>query len=255
MKYLPLFLILIFATPHEPMDPVASGVYSWPSTLAEHAKGVKKGQVLMGSTSALEKLEVSAYQLSPGVTHQGASLPGIGSLVIVKSGEVTVMNQGNPVVLGPGSVQVLFPGDLLRIENSGDSNAAYYLFQYLARRGVEQGKSKEADSGSFVVDWNQLDVRETQRGEHRGYFDLPTPSFSRFEMHVTTLNEGLRSHDVHTHSEEEFLLVIQGQVEEHIDGTDHPATVGDLIFLDAMVPHTITNVGEGPAQYFAFKWE
>ena len=98
-------------------------------------------------------------------------------------------------------------------------------------------------------------MKETEKGGRRDFFDRPTSVFERFEMHVTTLNEGLQSHAPHTHQAEEFLLVIEGDVEEQIGETFNPATSGDLIFVDSMVSHTIANVGEGPATYFAFQWE
>ena len=258
MKYLLLLsLILLPGYTHsmeKKPDPVESRVYTWPQAFEDHAPGVKKARVLGGSTSALDMLEVLAYQLSPGVTHMGAALPNVGSLIIIKSGIVHVNYQEDEVRLGPGSVQVLFPGDGMRIENKQAEQAEYYVFYYAARKDIDRARGEES-GGSFYIDWEELEVRETKRGESRSYFDKPTASFSRFEMHVTTLKEGLRSHDVHTHREEEFLLIIKGQVEEHIDGTEYPATVGDLIFVDSMVPHTITNVGNGAARYFAFKWE
>lgn len=257
MKYLIIVLVALSALyprMEKQPDPLESRVYTWPDQFENHAPGVEKALILSGSTTALVQLDVFAYNLSSGTSHLAAPTPATESLIIVKSGTVTVRHNSKRVKLGAGSVQVVFPGTPIRIENMGDEPASYYVFQYTSRQGVDVARGKKS-GGSYVIDWDKLEVRETQRGEHRGYFDRPTASLSRFEMHVTTLNEGLRSHDVHTHREEEFLLIIHSEVEEHIDGAEHRASAGDLIFLDAMVPHTITNVGEGPAQYFAFKWE
>ena len=235
-------------------DPVVSKVYGWPSSLNEHAPGIRKTTILSGSTRALKQLDVFAYEIAAGTSHLGAPLPETEFLVIIKEGELTVRIAGQDLTLGPGSVAVLLPGEALRFQNSGSQPASYFLFQYVSRKGVDMERGRES-GGSLYVDWDSLNVRETRKGERRHYFDRPTALLSRFEMHVTTLNEGLRSHPVHTHREEEFLLIIDNDVEEHIDGKEHRASTGDLIFLDAMVPHTITNVGVGPAVYFAFKWE
>ena len=233
-------------------DPVESRVYKWPQQFKDLGEGVAKANILSGSTTALYILNVDAYQLQPGVTLVGGGTQEV--MVIVKTGVLTVMHQGEKVELGPGSVYVSFPGSGMDLGNNTADKLEYYQFAYSSRQGKDASRVDEFESG-YIIDWDELDVRETQRGEHRHYFDRPTPSLSRFEMHVTTLNEGLTSHDVHTHREEEFLLIIHSEVEEHIDGSNHRASAGDLIFLDSMVPHTITNVGKGPAQYFAFKWE
>jgi len=74
------------------------------------------------------------------------------------------------------------------------------------------------------------------------------------EMHVTTLNEGITSHEEHVHSNEEIILVIKGEVEESIDGTPHRMGPGSLILLTDNVSHGIKNVGKGQCEYFAFKW-
>ena len=75
-----------------------------------------------------------------------------------------------------------------------------------------------------------------------------------FEMHVTTLKEGMRSHLPHTHIDEEVILVRHGDVEEHIDGELHEVGAGSFIFLRSMIPHGIRNIGTGEAEYYAFKW-
>jgi len=234
-------------------DPVESRVYKWPQQFEEKGEGIGKAEILSGSTTALHSLNVDAYQLQHGVTLVGGGT--LETMVIVKSGVLTVEHQGEYVELGPGSVYVSFPGGgSMDIGNHTADIVEYYQFMYSSRQGADASRINESERG-YIVDWDELEVRETQRGEHRHYFDRPTALLSRFEMHVTTLNEGLTSHDVHTHREEEFLLIIHSEVEEHIDGSNHRASAGDLIFLDSMVPHTITNVGKGPAQYFAFKWE
>ena len=82
----------------------------------------------------------------------------------------------------------------------------------------------------------------------------PTALLNEFEMHVTTLNEGEKSHDPHTHVAEEIILVRFGKVEELIDGQAYQVGSGFLIFLRSNVPHGIRNIGSGPCEYYAFQW-
>ena len=236
------------------IEPVNSQVYIWPETLEDYAPGVRQSLILSGSTSALSSLEVYAYSIDEGLSHFGVPAPGVEYLVIVKEGQLTTEVRNSEVSLGPGSVMSVSPGELFQLNNTDNKPAAYFVFQYSSRKGTSESRS-EASGGTFFIDWEQVEVKQTGKGARRHFFDQPTASLDRFEMHVTTLNEGLTSHPVHTHREEEFLLIIEGTVEEHIDGSVHEANAGDLIFLDAMVPHNITNIGTGPAVYFAFKWE
>ena len=244
----------VMSFPEEHPDNLVSGVYTWPNQWEDHAPGVKLGAILEGSTTALERLAVHGYQLDPEVSHFLVSQPGQETLLIIKSGTVEATLGERAEVLTRGSVAVLFQKNALRLVNTGDKVAEYYQFKYQSRSGVDDVRSAEAGS-SLLVDVTQLEMTPTSKGARRHYFDQPTPTLDRFEMHVTSLNEGLASHGVHTHREEEFLLIMDSTVEEHIDGTLYPAKAGDLIFLDAMVPHTITSTGTGPALYFAFKWE
>jgi (S)-ureidoglycine aminohydrolase len=86
-------------------------------------------------------------------------------------------------------------------------------------------------------------------------FDRATAMTKRFEMHVTTLNQGLWSHPPHIHWATEILLLIQNTAQESIDGNLQPAAVGDIIFLESNVPHAIQNTSRGPCTYFAFQFE
>lgn len=231
-------------------DPVQSAVYAWP----ESSAGEEASVILSGSTTALSELTVYGVVMQGDGEHDFAADAQSEMLFIVKEGALAVELDGQRHVLAPGSAVVVMSGERVRVAAEGDSEAAYYRFEYTPRNTVDRERGRSA-GGSIVMDWDEIEMKETDKGGRRGYFDRPTSAFSRFEMHVTTLNGGLMSHPVHTHREEEFLLIMQGQVEEHIDGNQHPASEGDLIFLDAMAPHNITNTGDDAAVYFAFKWE
>ncbi len=224
--------------------PVKSTVYQW---AAAHEDGVHN--LLSGSTTALDEIQVDAHTLASGTTRNLAS-DAEEQLILIKVGQVDIKINGDSHQLGRGSVAVVMPGDALAIENTGDAPAEFYAFAYAAR-----SKPHGDAITSYVVDWEDVAFKPHDKGGRRDFFDRPTASFRRFEMHVTTLNEGLQSHPAHTHKAEEFILVMQGDVEEEIDNRFERATAGDLIFLDSMVPHGITNVGQGPAIYFAFQWD
>ena len=56
----------------------------------------------------------------------------------------------------------------------------------------------------------------------------------------------------HTHSAEEVLLVLQGEVEAEIDGERARLSAGGLALIPAMAPHEIRNVGEETLRVVGF---
>ena len=77
---------------------------------------------------------------------------------------------------------------------------------------------------------------------------------NRFDIHVTQLNVGFKSHEPHTHVNEEIILMLDGNAEVQI-GTDHQkANPGDVVLYGSNILHNITNVGSIPCMYFAIQW-
>ncbi len=109
--------------------------------------------------------------------------------------------------------------------------------------------------GSFMIDWNDIVFKPHDKGGIRNYFKQSTSMFQRFEMHVTTLNPGLKSHEPHTHKAAEIVLMIDGSADMQIDKTHQKAEKGDLIFLKSNIPHALNNIGKNACMYFAFQWE
>lgn len=56
----------------------------------------------------------------------------------------------------------------------------------------------------------------------------------------------------HRDSSEELLLVIEGEVEATVDGETGRLTRNQLALVPAMAPHSLRNLGEGPARVLGF---
>jgi (S)-ureidoglycine aminohydrolase len=211
--------------------------------------------IAKGETLDLAEIAVDARTIEAGATAPPRVAPDeYEELMIVKSGTLAVrVDRRKAQVLGPGSVVVSGPGEQRAFENVGDLPATYYLFTYRTRQPADTRREAEA-GGPIVVDWNRVEYVPSDIGGRRQMFDRPTAMFDNFEMHVSTLNEGLTNHPAHTHRAEEFVLVIDGEVQMQVgDDTVH-AQAGDLIFLASMIPHSLDNVGKGPTTYFAFQY-
>jgi (S)-ureidoglycine aminohydrolase len=173
-------------------------------------------------------------------------------LIIIKEGTVEQTINGESKILSPGSVTLALPGDSHGIRNVGDDPATYYIIRW---RTKETDAPVDPSASSLTVNWDDLEFRETSKGGRRSIMRVPTSMLAEFEIHTTMLNEGMKSHDQHTHVEDEIIIVRYGQVEEMIDGKAHTAGPGSVIFLESDVPHGIRNIGEGPCEYYAFKWK
>ncbi|MCB0732243.1 MAG: cupin domain-containing protein, partial [Ignavibacteriae bacterium] len=76
-----------------------------------------------------------------------------------------------------------------------------------------------------------------------------------FSLHVTTLNPGINSHEPHTHTCDEMVIMIEGNTEMQIGNENFNGKDGDVYFLGANIPHAIINVGKESCMYYAFHCE
>jgi quercetin dioxygenase-like cupin family protein len=107
---------------------------------------------------------------------------------------------------------------------------------------------------SSVFDWNSIQAQKTDKGATRKFFDGSTGTLDELECHVTTLNPGVMSHPPHQHANEEMIIVKEGTVEALVDGELKRVGAGSIIFQAPNKLHSIKNVGETPATYYAIKW-
>ena len=156
-------------------------------------------QILKGSTLDLAYFEMHATTLQPGKAPHPAHTHGdTEEIIIVKQGMVKITINGNSTTLGPSSVAVIMPGDKHGIENAGKKNATYYIVKMKSQYPTNRERANKA-GGSFIVNWDTVAVKKTDKGQHRDIFDRPTSQFARFDVHATTLNAGQISHPPHTH--------------------------------------------------------
>lgn len=234
---------------------VKSTVYAWDSLDAVKEPGRERRQILNGSTRDFAPLSIHASTLEPGkAPHPPHSHADEEELVIVTKGKLKVTINGQSKVIGQGSIALALPGDEHGFENGGETLVTYYVLRYKSKLPSNNDRGKQA-GGSFFVDWNDVQFTAYDKGGIRRYFDKPTSMCKRFEMHVTTLNGGLRSHDPHTHRAEEMVLLLEGTAEMQIAEDILPLAPGGLVFLGSEIPHAIKNVGTKPCVYFAFQMQ
>lgn len=226
-------------------DSIPSKVFYWDdiSALESVARGPSDGFI---------SLDMSVKTIKPG---QSMMISGkeVETLVIMKSGRLSQQVKKNKADLGTGSITVMHAGNKLKAKNNASEDAVFYLMQW---QGINpEAYEPRSDYPDVVwVNWDSVTFRKTDKGGRRNIMRQPTPMLNEFEMHVTTLNEGVASHAPHTHLDEEIILVRFGEVEEYIDGDTIDAGEGSYFFLRSMIPHGIRNIGKGQCEYYAFRW-
>ena len=234
-----------------PNNPFTSKVCYWKNAkIIQTSSGVKR-EFIQSSANNLNYIQVEAITLDPEQISNNEDNNKFEKLIIVKEGEIKNTISDKSDVVGVGSVILVNADDHLIIENEGDIPAIYYLIQW---KTTGNKSSLFVGDQSGVFEWNEIKFKETEKGGVRSFVRRPTPMLNEFEMHVTTLKEGIKSHDPHTHPDDEIILVKSGRVEELIDGKPYQMGAGSFVLLNGNDPHGIRNIGKGLCEYYAFRF-
>ena len=252
--FLFLFIINAFTTTAQKSDSLLSGVYYWNKLEPIKEDTRVRRQVLEGKTYALDYFEIHTSTLEPGkAPHPPHTHADQEELMIVKEGQVKITINGTSKIVGSGSIAFAMPGDEHGIENTGNTQATYFILKFKGKLPMNLERAKQA-GGSFMLDWNDLKTSNTGKGYRRDFFNRGTSQLAQFEMHTTALNADSVSHAPHTHIQEEIILILRGNVEMQIGDKFYKGTVGDLFFLSSNVQHALKNIGKEQCEYFAFQW-
>jgi len=245
----------------EALAPIQSKSYSWKDPVQKSGKNLLSTVLFEGQGYDMEYLQLSACEVKPSKKKTSLQVPGDEEhLIIVKSGPLNIYFNDSTWSLSPGSIALLIPDTKYSIQSSTAGPGRYYLMKYRSKAAPDRERGK-ASGGSFVKEWNSVAFRKHDRGGVRSYFEKPTAMCKRFEMHVTTLNAGLKSHDPHTHRAEEIILMLEDTDGSHartemLIGDSHfKGEAGDLYYVGSNLLHGIRNEGSASCSYFAFQFE
>lgn len=231
-----------------------SSANEWKDMKVDKVKNGRLRPVLSGPTKTLDhfEIEVKTVQFGTGKIN----LTGGNNqerFILVKEGNLGVVINGQKQVIGPGSVFVGSAGDQIKLYKADQAQLTYYEVKWDSKLDLDQRRAKKG-GGSVAIDYQEMDYQETAKGGRRAIMRRPTGTLEELEMHITTLNEGHKSHDPHTHVDEEIIVILKGEVEELINGIPFHQTTGSVIFLSSMDPHGIRNAGKGQCEYYAIRW-
>lgn len=231
-----------------------SSVFDWENVKAKKESSGEVRSFLKSPTRSLKMFEIKAITLYPSKDAQGYSVEkGLNELIIIKEGVAEISINDERRVLGEGSVVVVSEGDDVEITNTQNTNAVYYSFRFKPYQMEGQNKTIKMISPVFI-DWNKIEFVTSANGGRRNIMQQQTAMLKELEIHVTTLKEGLPSHNAHVHPDEEIILVRKGFVEETIKGKPYRLGPGSVIFLTNDDLHGISNAGTGQCEYYAIRW-
>lgn len=240
------FLLLIPTIAAAQKDSVLSGAYTWKDP------GSKTFVLLEGKTHDMSWMQVSAVQFTSAKPTQQTVPANEEHVIIIKSGELQASLKDSTWQLGAGSVLMLLPGEKFALSKNAKDPVQYYLMKYRSKTPVNTNPNTQ----SIVRDWKNIVYKPNDRGGgRRDFFEVKSPMSKRFEMHVTTLAEGLQSHAPHTHRAEEIVLVLDNDTEMQLADKFYKGGKGTLYYLGSNVSHAIKNIGKGTVTYFAFQFE
>lgn len=256
MKISILILLYCFTlTTMAQMKPVSSGVYKWTDHHVQVGEDRESRQILEGSSTHLEYLEMHATTQFPGAKPSTAHAnDDIEECIIVKEGTMKVTVEGRSTILGPGGIILLMPQQMHSIQNAGNSNLTYFVMRYRSRKKMDLARG-EAAGGTLTLNADSSTFNPSARGGVRRYFDRPTAMCERLEMHSTLLNVKGPSHEPHAHEESEIVLVLSGKTEMTIDGKEYNGTAGDFYFINSQLRHGVRNATDEPCSYFIMIWK
>ncbi len=244
-----LFPLVLFAQ----QDTVVAGLYKWkyPNSMQGN---ISSAVLFQGSTKDLGYVQMTSnlimYQKKKVLLQRSSK----ESLLIVKSGPLLVSMKDSSRKLNKGSVVLIMPEKSCSLQCATKNPCEFYLMTYESKSPVDQERAMNA-GGSKIVDWDKVVFKANDKGGTRKFLEQPTAMLTRLEMHVSTLNEGLKSHDPHTHRAAEIILVLDGSTEMQIGNDFYKGNAGDVYYMAPYVLHGIRNDGKQACTYFAFQFQ
>jgi len=255
MKYFLVLSFLLVCFGSMAQTNMVSTVYAWKQPKEKVGKYILSTTLVEGSAYDMAYLQVSSNAIFTTKKALPLQVPDSEEhLLFIKEGKLRIQIEDSTATIGDGSLVLLMPGEKYSFENVTTDTAYYFLMKYRSKQPVDLARGKSS-GGSKIFDWNKVPFKLHDRGGRKDFFNQPTAMCKRFEMHTTSLKEGLNSHDPHTHRAEEIVLIIEGKTEMQIGDQFYKAKAGDLYYLGSNVLHGIHNDGAGLCTYYAFQFE
>jgi (S)-ureidoglycine aminohydrolase len=251
MKRLLALLLIIPFIAIAQKDSVLSGAFSWQEPTPKSGK-ISSVVLLEGKVHDFEWMQITSSIITGEKKFKQNVDASYEQLVIIKSGSCNISFNNASYQFTANSIAVLMPGQKFTIRKTGKGALEMFTMKYRSKKPADVQRG----GMSFVKIWEDIPFKPNNNGGGRGdFFERPTAMQQRFEMHVTKLKEGLKSHEPHTHRAEEIVLIVDGETEMQLGNDVVKTSASGFYFLGSNVSHAIKNIGTKPATYFAIQFE
>ena len=197
--------------------PVKAGVYPWASVRGvDVGRGRVERVILVGSTLDLDSLEVRAVTLpAAAATGQRSSAhDSLETFMMVKEGKLWVTLERREPSAGRGERRARAARATASSSRTiGGTPATYYLFTYRSKAPMDLNARQAG--GRLVHGRLRTTVARSPRASgsaarHAQSADGDVQAVR--DRTVSSVNEGLRNHQTHTHRADEFMMMTRGNV-------------------------------------------
>lgn len=252
-KILTLFILLTWNVSNAQVANLPSQVFTWNLDSKSSSSKIQTSTLFEGKGGVLNKHSMKGLIVPSQQKLKIKKSKEVERFYIIKSGLANIQLNDQTTTLNRGSVVCVLPGDELEILNQQQMPLEIYEMSYQNKGSMNLERGAKA-GGSFITHWDDIAFKPHDRGGVRQFFDRPTAILNRFDIHVTQLNVGFKSHDPHTHVNEEILLMLEGNAQMQIGNDHQKANAGDVVLMGSNVLHNLTNIGNTPCLYFAIQW-
>lgn len=113
---------------------------------------------------------------------------------------------------------------------------------------------EDDDNASAIISPEAAKLLEQPWGSLHTFFTGKTYSTKDVLAAVVVINPGMENHPPHTHSEEEYMMLLEGEGVWHLNGKDIKASVGDMLYAKPWDIHGLNNTGKTPLKFVVWKW-
>ena len=210
--------------------------------------------IFEGPTPNLLKLNCHLSTLEAGETPHPPHSHVDEELILPLEGEVEILSgesSDSPDLrvesTGPGGMVFHDSGKSHTIRASGPGPSTYLVLRWRgeAREAVESMASRTLD---LDAEWQSM-AADSSPNAKRVVVDEPTAFLGKLHIHLTRLAEGAESPE-HSDLHDVVMVTLEGVIET-LGKRVEPSSV---IFHPAHIPHSIRNIGGGPARYLVIEF-
>lgn len=140
---------------------------------------------------------------------------------------------------------------LSKIENGQTGSAIATLSKIAAALGVSLAWLLQEDQSEPLVIMKKEERQTVAAGEEKGYLYEPLANHSansKIEPVIVRVLPENKSLQPYTHSEDEFILVLSGEINLNFDGKDQYLKAGDSAYFKGTTPHVFLPVNDQEAK-------